>query len=321
MRIAEAITEATEGIDPAPKVFDKHIVKIRKEGIDLASNKPIPIFRNKKSSIYRKRNKLAQVKRVCPESNGDIEVPAQFQEFLLADYYDGDIKILIFCSNKAKNEMKTITHYFMDGTFQSCPLPLSQLYTIQGNLGSDSHRDMNIIPLIYAFMSHRSERAYSILFDLLTTRIPSWNPKEFRIDYEQAALKVLSHMKVKTKGCLYHFTECLRRKAKKIGCLKSKLQKRIIQLCCSLPFLPVKDIERGWCFIENEIPEDPALLKFKSYFSNYWMKSGLIQIWSVFGDEYRTTNVVEGWNHKMNTLLNKNPNMLQVLHVLKMIHI
>lgn len=78
----------------------------------------------------------------------------------------------------------------MDGTFKSCPSPFQQLFTIHGDIGSDIN-NTNVIPLVYAFMSHRTKKAYSISFDLIVSQIPEWKPAKFTIDFEEGTMKAL----------------------------------------------------------------------------------------------------------------------------------
>lgn len=317
--INEAIQEAAEGIEPAPRAYNKFLVNMRNKGLDHASIKPIPNFCNKKSGIYRKRNKVAKVAKICSKEFADVEVPNQFSDFILADYFDGEIRILIFCSKEARNHMQNIKNYYMDGTFKSSPTPFLQLYTIQGELQTDENSDgINIVPLIYAFMSHKTKKSYAILFSLVKSQIPQWTPNAIRIDFEEATINALREMQIDVKGCYFHFTKSLKRKAKQLNLNmpKVRLHRRIIQLCCVLPHLPENLINAGWEYVQTQFPNNPVVNKFRKYFSNHWMKPNMVKMWSVFSDRYRTTNSVEGWNHKINALLNKNPNVLQVLHVL-----
>lgn len=79
--------EATLGKEPAPRVYKKALSRIESNGWHLASNKPVPTFDQKKSAIYRQRNKSAQVTKTSTCSPEEIEVPEQYKDFLLADYF------------------------------------------------------------------------------------------------------------------------------------------------------------------------------------------------------------------------------------------
>lgn len=313
--------EAAEGNQCAPKVYKKGLKTLRTAGLDLASSNPIPTFQNKKASIYRKRNKKADVNKICARSLDEVEVPADYRNFLKADYYDGEIRILVFCSDEGMRHMKAVEHFFMDGTFKSCPFPFTQLFSIHGDLGSDSTKN-NVLPLLYAFMSHKSAKAYTILWDLIKVQIPDWDPKKVNVDFEEATISSLLayHEGVVINGCHYHFTNALWRKAKafKIKIKGNKRNKRIISMCGNLAHLPLEQINDGWNYILTQIPKgDTKLEKFEKYFESFWMKPRLQKLWCVYGERHRTTNLVEGWHHGINKEVLKNEtNILMALKLL-----
>lgn len=295
------------------------MVTISNQGLDLATNNPVPSFKQKKSTIYRLRNKHADVTKTNTRSISEVEVPQQFRSFLLADYSHIDMRILIFCSAKAKTIIPKTKHFFMDGTFKSSPQPFQQLFTIHGDLGSDTN-NINVIALIYAFMTHRTEKAYSVLFNLIKAQIPEFHPIKVTVDYEEGVMKALQNMHVEVKGCHYHFTNSLWRKARTLKLTKSKMNRRVISLTCNLAHLPEEKIALGWEYIKNEITlltEPSDFYCFIAYFENYWMRNDFMKMWCVCSERHRTNNAVEGWNHYINTRVNKNEiNLLQVLHVL-----
>ncbi|KAL0884030.1 hypothetical protein ABMA27_016064 [Loxostege sticticalis] len=317
MIINNSCKEAANGREPAPRVFNRGLACIQNKGLHLAASAPVPDFKCKKSSIYRQRNKIASVQKINTRSVGEIEVPIQFQGFLLADYFSDPIRVIVFCSDDCRNIMEKVNHFFMDGTFKSCPLPFKQIFSVHGDIGSDCNQ-INIIPLLYAFMSHQTEEAYSILFDLIKSQIPNWTPHKVTIDFEVATMKALSKLNATVKGCQYHFSNSLWRKAKQLGINKKKLDRRLISLTTKLPFLPANEINVGWEYIRTEIEDcnNEGLKKFEAYFQSYWMKEELIDMWCIYGEQHRTNNAVEGWHHKINNEVNKNQgNILQMLHI------
>lgn len=63
---------------------------------------------------------------------------------------------------------------------------------------------------------------------------------------------------------------------------------------------------------------DNDLNKFVNYFENIWMKDEYFKIWCVYGLRHRTNNAAEGWNHNLNTNINKNEvQFSQILHILQ----
>lgn len=240
-------------------------------------------------------------------------------DFLMADYSDENgMRILIFCSAEGKEQLKVLKHFFMDGTYKACLKCFKQIYGIHGDIGSDSNNS-NIVPLAFAFMTHQTEKAYSILFNLIKSQVPEWRPMKVTIDFEQAAMKALSKMELEIKGCHYHYSNALLRKAKDLQLLKDKDNKRIVFLCINLPFLPHHLIGDGWDYVQNQMKDDDKSIHiFKKYFQDYWMKDEFTKMWCLFGEQHRTNNAVEGWHHALNTNVNKNEvQLLQILHILR----
>lgn len=316
--ISNACDEAATGREPAPRVYNRALITLKNQGLHLASTSIVPEFCEMKSRIYRRRNKLAQVKKINAKTVEEVEVPSTFSDFLLADYRHKKMRIIVFCSSDAREIMKKIKHLFMDGTFKSCPRPFQQLFTIHGDIGSDTN-NTNVIPLVYAFMTHRTKTAYSLLFNLIASQIPEWRPAKVTIDFEEGTMKALTKFNVTVKGCYYHYVNSLWRKAKILGLSKDKHKRRIISLCTNLALLPENEIVSGWGYIQNEMMENcESMMKFKDYFDNYWMKGDYHTIWSVYGERHRTNNAVEGWHHKINNLVTKgHVNLLQILHILR----
>lgn len=283
----------------------------------MASNKPVPTFDQKKSGIYRQRNKLAHVKKTKANSPEEVEIPKQYEDFLLADYLHNGMRIVVFCSKDALMQLKLLKKYFMDGTYQACPTPFRQIYVIQADIGSDSN-STNIVPLVFAFMTHQTIEAYTVLFNLIKAQVPDWQPKEVTIDFEKAAILALSKMDVEIHGCHYHFCNALFRKAKALDIQLTKNNRRIITLCTKLALLPVNMIEDGWDYIKREISQNQdKLSKFVNYFKKNWMNDYYYRIWCVYGLRHRTNNSIEGWNHNINTNINKHEvQFLQILHII-----
>lgn len=91
--------------------------------------------------------------------------------------------------------------------------------------------------------------------------------------------------------------------------------KYIVNLCSVLALLPVHAINDGWQYIKSKeiSTDDTKITKFIKYFEKFWMKPDFINVWSVFSEPHRTTNIVEGWIFKINGLIKKN----NILHVIK----
>lgn len=216
--------------------------------------------------------------------------------------------------------MCEVTDFYSDGTFKSCPAPFSQLYVIHGDLGSTVDCS-NIVPLVYALMSDRKMESYFRLFDMIKLEIPEWNPKKFKTDYEVAAMQAIKKMFpcVTLTGCYYHYNNAIWEKGRKLGITKSKDPKKIreVALTAVLPLLPAHEIQNGWKYITRHSTQEDDMKKFRSYVDHQWIKEEFISTWCVYGEQHRTNNSLEAWNHKLNkTVGKKNPNIIHLLEVL-----
>lgn len=297
--------------ETVPAVYKKTVTALKDTGIDLI--KELPSFNQIKSSIYRRRNKLNKVKKMSylNETVNAVEIPAPFSKFMLADYNDESegVRILIFCSNEARALLREKKIFFSDGTFKICPVPFTEVYTIHADLGS-SEDTINVIPLIYALLSHKRKTTYTTLFSLIKSQIPDWNPSIFITDFEEAAIQAIADVfpNAEHQGCYYHFSNKLWRKSKQLG-IKNKRKKRIVSLCSVLPLLPEDRITEGWEYVKSQVldfSDRCDLDKFIKYMS-FWMNPKRIKSWTAFGRRHRTTNVVEGWHRAINGTFKTRP--------------
>ena len=77
-------------------------------------------------------------------------------------------------------------HWYADGTFKTVPPLFTQLYTIHGIFNN------NIVPLIFALMSEKTEESYRMLLSKLKQLQPSLRPISVMTDFETATVKASS---------------------------------------------------------------------------------------------------------------------------------
>lgn len=299
------------GSETVPAVYKKTVAALKNTGIDLI--KEVPSFNQIKSSIYRRRNKLNEVQKMSYLNDivNAVEIPMPFSKFMLADYNDEDegVRIIIFATKEARTLLREKNIFFADGTFKICPVPFTEVYTIHADLES-SEDTINVMPLIYALLSHKTKTAYTTLFSLIKTQIPDWKPPTFITDFEEAAIQAIADVfpNADHQGCYYHFSNKLWRKSKQLG-IKDKRKKRIVSLCSVLPLLPEERVMEGWEYVKSQVldfSDRSDLDKFMKYM-NFWMKPRRIKSWTAFGRRHRTTNVVEGWHRAINGTFKTRP--------------
>lgn len=293
---------------PIPNAFRHTVSTLKDKGIDLI--KKIPTYKNIKNKFYRKRNKSLGVRKVCFKSIKNVTVPEIFANFLLADYQTIN-RILIFASENCKTILANPNLTILcDGTFKFCLKPFQQLYTLHVDLGSSKTHN-NIIPVIYALLGNKTRATYKILFRLIKSQIPQFNPKTILLDFEKAAMLAVKDIFPETsvRGCFFHFSRSLWRKADEIGITKSVLFRKHIKRCVVLAHLPKEAVENGWLYIMSQCPNDKNIVKFNDYFVRTWLNETSIfaDKWSCNFSQHRTTNMVESWHSTVNKKINSKP--------------
>lgn len=198
-------------------------------------------------------------------------MPLKFRESVLADYYDNGNRIIVFCwlDPDARKNIKFVKEIFMDGTFSSCPDPFEQLYIIHGDVGS-SFNSNKVRPLFFALMTDKKTSSYYILFSLIKSQLPDFTPTKVHCDYEKAPINALTEIykDIQVKGCFYHWSKSVWKRAKLLGHTKSKAEKRIIALTAALPLIPHTLIREGWEYIKSE-SLNMEMSKFINYIDRF----------------------------------------------------
>lgn len=312
--------ESGQGVLPLQTIYNEGVNRLKDRGLNLLTR--IPNFNNVKHGLYNSRRKEFGIDNIKPKTVTDVKVPVKYNDFLMADYQEGARRILIFSSKEAREKLKTVKHFFADGTFKCVVPPFVQMYSIHGDLGS-TEKSTNIKPLIYALVTDKKEETYQIIFQLLLSQNPSWKPEKFTTDFETAQMNAIQSVfpEVDIKGCFFHFTQALSKKAKSLHILKNRACKRHVALCAALALLPEQATDEGWFYImEDWSEQNENLVKFNDYFTKQWLqKEDMRRIWCFNSERHRTTNSVEAWHSSINKKLcgNTKPNILQFLSIIK----
>lgn len=295
--------EVTKSDKPITQLYDETCNAFQNKGLHFVAS--LPPLSSVQHCLYDTRNKALGVLKTVFQRFEEVQVPANFSDFILADYYYEGTRIILFCSPNCRQITGKIREFFGDATFKSCPLPFAELYSIHGDVGSTADTT-NVIPLIFALMPNKKQKTYETLFRLIKSTLPNWCPNIFHCDFELAAINALIEIFPNTqlKGCYYHWSRAVWKKAKALGFTKRKGHKRIIGLTAVLPLLPIEEIVRGWEYVKAE-SINLAMQKFINYLNKFWLKFFFPKMLSVYGLRHRTNNVLEGWHSKINKRLTK----------------
>lgn len=295
---------------PITQIYGKEKKKLEDKGIHFVL--PVPPLKNIQTALYTSR------KRTNFKNVESVEIPEQLSSYLLAEYLNGSCRISVFCSNEGRKLLGEAEEFFVDGTFQSCPQPFEQLFTIHGDLGASSS-ETKVVPLVYALMSDKKQESYAALFAMIKSQIPDWTPKKIHLDFEIAIANALMNIfpEVILKKCFAHLSKAIWKNSKVKLKIKEKIEKRIVGLCKGLALMPENLIENGIDYIKNESTSSLKITKFLKYMERTWWKNkDYRSSWCVYGERHRTNNVVESWHSQ----LNKNVKKRSPVSILRLIN-
>ncbi|KAF9424325.1 hypothetical protein HW555_000464 [Spodoptera exigua] len=152
--------ESGQGVLPLQTIYNEGVNRLKDRGLNLLTR--IPNFNNVTHGLYNSRRKEFGIDNIKPKTVTDVKVPVKYNDFLMADYQEGARRILIFSSKEAREKLKTVKHFFADGTFECVVPPFVQMYSIHGDLGS-TEKSTNIKPLIYALALSKKAKSLHIL--------------------------------------------------------------------------------------------------------------------------------------------------------------
>lgn len=168
---------STDDVPAIPTVFNTTISEMKDLGLDKVT--ALPIYKSRKNSLYRYRNSSFGVDKTVFDDVINVKIAPKFRKMVLAEFCEGNKRIIVFCSNDARKNMADHKIFFGDGTFKSCPRLFHQIFTIHADLGS-SNESIALNPLVYALMPDRKKKTYEIVFRLIKSQIPDWNPSSIR---------------------------------------------------------------------------------------------------------------------------------------------
>ncbi|XP_026728382.1 uncharacterized protein LOC113494297 [Trichoplusia ni] len=295
---------------PIPQIFSEHMEILKQKGIHN-----LPKFENVSKHLYQKRNNSIGARRLCFSKAAELIIPEKYLFLLFADYQDRDKRILIFGHKDFIGHLRQSRRFFFDGTFKICPKAFYQLFTIHADIGS-TEEFVNVIPILYALLPDKKLDTYQILFEIIKSQLPEWEPTYATMDFEVAIIVALQNIfpDVKITGCNFHFNQCLWRRAKTLNLDKTQTGKAHIKLCAALSHIPKHFVEDGWLYIMAESPSSENFTKFNDYFVNTWLEDKVLSnIWCTYNEYHKTNNIVESWNHKIKKIIKVKPNIGQLL--------
>lgn len=310
-----------ESMAPVQQIFESELLNQSDVSESSTSNLFTPEFSACKSTLYRTKYRYLDVSKSKFKNIDEIEIPKVFaDDFLIYDGTKSD-KILVFATPLAVDSLKTIDSIFCDGTFKVTPKPFYQLYSCHANF-VENEEENRIVPLIYGLLPDKTQATYFRFFTILKENL-GLSIKKLKCDFEVATINAakMVYPNLKISGCYYHYQKALWAKAGELSIDTTTEEKKIIQSYCMLALLPAQFIAEGHIGIVSDIPDNHSNLvnftKFDDYFLKFWIKRITADVFSCADDSYRTNNSVEGWHHRLNVKINRNPSLYLFIKALR----
>ena len=247
--------------------------------------------------------------------------PPRFNSLLLFDSGPGDDRLLMLGDTSVLDGLARSNIWIADGTFKIVPSLYFQLYSIHFQFVG------GINPAaIYCLLTNKTRESYNRLIDELKKLIPTAAPTVILTDFEAAAMRAFSegYPGASVRGCYFHLNQSVLRKVNELGMKRAYESddgiRGGIRCLSALAHVPVDDVVDAFELLAEDMPEHEKMDELLSYFehtyirgrrlrgrgANYGAATFPIPLWNQFesaGDGIaRTTNMVEGWHHGMQSL-------------------
>lgn len=190
-KVRAVVSELTEevGVNYAPtqQQYENKMAALKNKG----PSAEIPVYRSLKT-----------------RKPSEVVIPEEFKSNLLVDFNQDGNRIIILVSPKVRKEIKNVHHYLCDGTFDCCPVPIKEIFTIHGDVGeADDQHTTNIVPMFYVLLTNKTKSTYEIMFVQITEALTDFNPQKFTLDFEVATMSAIEEVfpEAVIHGCFVHF--------------------------------------------------------------------------------------------------------------------
>ncbi|XP_028165145.1 uncharacterized protein LOC114356258 [Ostrinia furnacalis] len=278
-----------------------------------------------------------------PQTLAEINVPDDLKNingelFLVSnENWKENEKVMIFCKRNNLIKLKDSLVWIMDGTFQTCPFIFAQLYSIHGLIGSGDNT--RAVPLVYAFLSKKSQECYVHFFTELKRYADSifdfnenedtFAPPIVLTDFELAVINAVRVVFPGTvhKCCLFHLGQNVWRRVQEYGLQQKYVEDGEFSLkIIALAYLPPIEIPSVFALLkENVFPTDDT--RIVEWFETNYVNGKLIsrntgdskltirrtvplfptELWLVHQNNIsnlpRTQNKIEAWHRRWNSLM------------------
>lgn len=187
---------------------------------------------------------------------------------------EDDSKILLFASKRiimlARN--KGSINIQSDATFKTLPAlrDAYQLFIVSLQVRR------TVYPMMIAVMERKTTQAYELVFRCLNRYLRGTEIKKSFTDYEYAVINAVKLVfpQCEIRGCFFHFSKAVSRRAEKLGLYKlandTNTIKCGINYATTLALLPADLISEGIAVVEGKLTNSLRCRNFISYLKRQW---------------------------------------------------
>lgn len=258
---------------------------------------------------------LSQLEHFLEDDNSIVH--KIFGKIRDTEFYQGAVNgNIIFANMELIEQLPENVELYVDATFKVSPFLSRQLLIILAELQNRPR------PILYAIMNGQSTNDYQCIFEAFRDGILSHDgilrePKILTSDFEQSMRLAVHNVwpTCQRVGCNFHFCQAIRRKARSLQTLStkidsSKIHHHIVKMFMRLSLLPTARIVVGFDSLINFIHLQKLFGDFEEfldYFKKTWLGRFPLEEWGVSERDRRTNNNVESYNRTIKLVIPMNP--------------
>lgn len=251
----------------------------------------------------------------------NFDIPEMYREMVLYDTGAGQQRLIILGTDVLLDGLARADVWLADGTFSVVPTLFFQLYSIHFQFGSG----INPVAL-YCLLTNKTGASYKQLLDAVKLLVPSANPRKVLVDFEKAAMTAFESAfpTATVTGCYFHLTQSIIRKVNEIGMKVDYHNNDELRACIrclsALAFVPPNDVCEAFDLLAESMVQHERMNELLSFFEHTYIRGRRfrgrgemygpalfnITLWNQHAASVdciaRTTNIVEGWHHGLQSL-------------------
>ncbi len=219
---------------------------------------------------------------------------------------------LVFGTDRQTKFLKEAKCWYVDRTCRLIKKPFIELLSIHGLYSVESEKDLKDVPLLYVFMSSRTTKDYTVVFEKILEMLDQeQRVKEIVFNFHESILQSLKEVlpSVSLYGCPFQWSQTVLRKFKELGLISlyehSESVHKLLSRVLSLHLLPSEKIPQVFQTLKTKagnlkLSKQKSIMQFFEYVEKTWIENSVWtpENWSVFMLPIKRTNA-DGWHKRI----------------------